>query len=304
ESQSIRPDMYLITDSAESVTCRVPVVSATANQGIEQLRKHGIKHIVRAGKHLDSLGQHDLKDLVSALQFGDWKAVGKRTVNWQQGRPYVPIAALTTEIDYPVTLYSIDTYESLSAGQELRLTNQDVFDWLNVNEYLPEEIGTESYYVEDSESDTRNLTVLLAGHDFKFLSEISAKIRLAGHDVIVDQWENHNSHDEDQSLNLLSQADIIFCEWSLGNAKWYSHNKLPGQRLICRFHAQELRTRYLGEANINNIDQFIFVSPAGKQRAQVLFGIPEEKCVVIGNTFDFTKFDVSRTNPNPKVLGL
>src|SRR5699024_6579339 len=78
----------------------------------------------------------------------------------------------------------------------------------------------------------------------------------------------------------------------------------PGQRLICRFHAQELRTRYLGEANINNIDQFIFVSPAGKQRAQVLFGIPEEKCVVIGNTFDFTKFDVSRTNPNPKVLGL
>src|SRR5699024_1888783 len=45
-------------------------------------------------------------------------------------------------------------------------------------------------------------------------------------------------------------------------------------------------------------------SPVGMRRAQVRFGIPEEKSVVIGNTFDFSRLARYRPAINPKVLGL
>ncbi|MFP3361566.1 group 1 glycosyl transferase, partial [Planococcus sp. SIMBA_143] len=80
------------------------------------------------------------------------------------------------------------------------------------------------------------------GHDLKFLPQIMAQLEAAGHRVIVDQWDGHDIHDEERSLRLLAEADVIFCEWALGNVKWYSHHKQDDQRLVVRLHAQELRT--------------------------------------------------------------
>src|SRR5699024_11075066 len=117
-------------------------------------------------------------------------------------------------------------------------------------------------------------------------------------------WDGHNGHDEELSRRMLSEADVIFCEWALGYFDWYCHNKLPGQRLITRFHAQELRTKFLHKANIDNIDTFIFVSPTGMRRAQVLSGIPKDKSVVVGNTFNLEDFARYRPQINPKNLGL
>src|SRR5699024_411615 len=178
---------------------------------------------------------------------------------------------------------------------------QEVFAWQDVK-HVPKTASSAENDVPPDVS--KQLTVLLAGHDFKFFSEISTSIRQAGHRIIVDHWESHTDHDEESSRRLLAEADVIFCEWSLGNIRWYSHNKLPGQKLVTRFHAQELRTKFLREADINNIDTFIFVSPAGMRRAQVLFSIPDEKCTLIGNTFNFDNFDKDRYAINPKTHGL
>lgn len=301
ERQTTRPDMYLVTDTQEVVFSRVPVIKVAASQRAKELRAHSISYVIRAHQGLKMLDEHSLQDLVGALQFGDWKAVGKRNVHWKIGDPYVPIAALTTDINDEITLYDLDSYERIADGEQLSLTDEDVFAWQIVNDSVVEQAEHERKVSVD---ETPKLTVLLAGHDFKFFTEIRNIIEQAGHEVIIDHWENHNSHDEDQSLEKLAQADVIFCEWSLGNVSWYSHNKLPGQRLISRFHAQELRTRYLHETNIANVDTFVFVSPTGMRRAQVLFGIPDEKCIVVGNTFNFNNLDITRDEINPKVLGL
>src|SRR5699024_7679189 len=219
----------------------------------KELQKRNIDYVIRAREKLGSLDNHHVEDLIGALRFGTWKAVGKRTVQWKDPEPYVPIAALTSDIDDQVVLYNRETYGALNNGSSLHLTDQEVFAWQDVK-HVPKTASSAENDVPPDVS--KQLTVLLAGHDFKFFSEISTSIRQAGHRIIVDHWESHTDHDEESSRRLLAEADVIFCEWSLGNIRWYSHNKLPGQKLVTRFHAQELRTKFLREADINNIDTF------------------------------------------------
>lgn len=301
EQQSVRPDLYLITDSAE-VTAQVPVAFGTPEERVQKLRELDIKHVVQAREDLGTIGRHDVEDLVGALRFGDWKAVGKRNVRWQKNEPYVPIAALNADINDQVTLYDLETYQRLKKGEKVTLADENVFAWQIVKDVVSRESVQRAKSASAPAS--KQLTVLLAGHDFKFMPEITAKIRQAGHRILIDRWEGHNAHNEEASRRMLAEADVIFCEWALGNVNWYSHNKQPGQRLITRFHAQELRTNFLHKANIGNIDTFIFVSHTGMRRARVLFGVPSEKSVVVGNTFNLNEFARYRPQINPKSLGL
>nr|WP_298249103.1 glycosyltransferase [uncultured Halomonas sp.] len=134
--------------------------------------------------------------------------------------------------------------------------------------------------------------VLVAGHDLKFFTLLQKKLEATGQfEFLTDQWQGHNKHDEAKSLALLEQADVIFCEWCLGNLKWYSQHKKPGQRLVARFHAQEARTPYMGEANWDNIDHISFVSEHTRRQALEVFrGFPFDKTSVIPNYLDDTKF--------------
>ncbi|MBB3142611.1 glycosyltransferase family protein [Halomonas organivorans] len=134
--------------------------------------------------------------------------------------------------------------------------------------------------------------VLVAGHDLKFFTLLQKKLEATGQfEFLVDQWQGHNKHDEARSHALLEQVDVIFCEWCLGNLQWYSHNKKPHQRLVARFHAQESRTPYMGEANWDNIDHISFVSEHTRRQAlEVFTGFPLDKTSVIPNYLDDTKF--------------
>lgn len=136
------------------------------------------------------------------------------------------------------------------------------------------------------------IRVLVAGHDLKFFTLLQKKLEATGQfEFLTDQWQGHNKHDEAKSRALLEQADVIFCEWCLGNLKWYSHHKQPHQRLVARFHAQEARTPYMGEANWDNIDHVSFVSEHTRRQALEVFdGFPFDKTSVIPNYLDDTKF--------------
>ncbi|WP_006787621.1 hypothetical protein [Thiorhodospira sibirica] len=96
--------------------------------------------------------------------------------------------------------------------------------------------------------------------------------------------------DEAKSRALLEQADVIFCEWCLGNLKWYSHNKQPHQRLVARFHLQERELPYVAESNWDNIDHISYVSEFIRREGQKAFGFPFEKTSVIPNLLDESKF--------------
>lgn len=143
-----------------------------------------------------------------------------------------------------------------------------------------------------SQQAKRKTRVLVAGHDLKFFTLLQKKLEDTGQfEFLIDQWAGHNKHDETQSRSLLEQADVIFCEWCLGNLKWYSHHKKPHQRLVARFHAQELRAPYMGEADWHAIDHVSFVSEHTRRQAlEVFLGFPTAKTSVIPNYLDTTKF--------------
>lgn len=133
--------------------------------------------------------------------------------------------------------------------------------------------------------------VLVAGHDLKFFTLLQKRLEATGDfEFIIDQWQGHNKHDEAKSRSLLDQADVIFCEWCLGNLKWYSHNKRPHQRLVARFHLQERELPYVAEANWDNIDHISYVSEFIRREGQKTFGFPFEKTSVIPNLLDESKF--------------
>ena len=127
-------------------------------------------------------------------------------------------------------------------------------------------------------------TILIAGHDLKFIEKIIEKLRDDNYRVLIDQWKAHNKHSTRQSQKLLKQADIIICEWCLGNAVWYSHNKLAHQRLIVRFHRQEIETAYPEKINLDAIEKMIFVGPHYMRKALHKYAWKEEdKFIFIGN---------------------
>ncbi|GEN26270.1 glycosyl transferase [Halomonas cupida] len=139
--------------------------------------------------------------------------------------------------------------------------------------------------------ETRKIRVLVAGHDLKFFTPLQKRLEETGKfEFLVDQWTGHNSHDEKKSLELLPQADVIFCEWCLGNLKWYSHHRLPHQRLVARFHAQEAKLPYMADAKWDAIDHIAFVSEHTRKNALGVFGLEENLTSVIPNGIDIERF--------------
>lgn len=133
------------------------------------------------------------------------------------------------------------------------------------------------------------MNVLIAGHDLKFIKFYIDYLEKSDHEVRVDQWENHVVHNIKKSFSLLEWADVIFCEWGLGNTIFYSKNKRSNQRLIVRLHRQELETSYLSQAKISKIDCFIAVSPYIYEEFTRIFHLPREKMHLVYNNVDLSK---------------
>jgi glycosyltransferase involved in cell wall biosynthesis len=139
------------------------------------------------------------------------------------------------------------------------------------------------------------LTVLVAGHDLKFFRPLRNALESTGrYSFLVDDWEGHNKHDEQRSLALLPRADVIFCEWCLGNLEWYSHRKLPHQRLVARFHAQERLLPYLDRSNHVAIDHIAYVSEAARAKALARCRFPRGRTSVIENMIDECRFKLAK----------
>lgn len=146
-------------------------------------------------------------------------------------------------------------------------------------------------------------TVLVAGHDLKFAGPLLEALEGAGHTVLIDQWESHTQHDEARSLELLAQADTIFCEWGLGNAVWYSKHVRAQQRLIVRVHSQELFRPYLSRVNHARVDHYLFVGELIRRAAVESHGVPEAKTQLIPNFVRTDALDLEKIDGVSKTLG-
>lgn len=132
-------------------------------------------------------------------------------------------------------------------------------------------------------------TLLIAGFDLKFILPYINGLEKK-YNVILDKWSGHNLHDEKKSQKLLKQANIIFCEWMLGNSVWYSKNKLDHQKLIVRLHRFELTTDYITKIKIENIDKIIAVSYYFYQKIISTLDINYQKIEIINNGIEILDY--------------
>ena len=133
--------------------------------------------------------------------------------------------------------------------------------------------------------------LLIAGHDLRFVGELRKSLGGAGVEVREDLWEGDKKHSVSRSRELSSRADMVLCEWCLGNAVWYSHNALPDQRLVVRLHRVELQTSYPLEAAIDRINAWVFVAEHILQEALERFSLPSSRLMVIQNLVDVERFE-------------
>ena len=114
------------------------------------------------------------------------------------------------------------------------------------------------------------LTLVIAGHNLQFIERFIPGFEAAGFHVLVDTWQGHAEHNEADSLALLAQADVILCEWLLGNACWYAAHKPAHVPLVVRCHAMELNKKYIHQLPLDAVAALVVVSPYMKTRlAQV-----------------------------------
>ncbi len=147
--------------------------------------------------------------------------------------------------------------------------------------------------------------ILFAGHDLKFAKHIIEYFQEAdGYEVRCDNTKHGGIVDEQESRLLLEWADVIFCEWGLGNAVWYSNNKRPGQKLIVRMHLQERETPYPSQFDMGAVDAIISIAPYWFEEFQKLFPIPREKMKIIFNLVDMDAFRHSRHPDSVFHLGI
>ncbi|TCI39152.1 MULTISPECIES: glycosyltransferase [Exiguobacterium] len=201
-----------------------------------------------------------------------------------------PMHELILGADYPLFVNSEDEFIEKA---KLALTDERVYRDAasRLYEMAQYYTFTNTYKrLHDELWGMKKINLLFAGHDFKFLRLFMDYFeRHPRFNVLIDEWEGHKIHDVNHSKACLDQADIIFCEWGLGNAVWYSHHKKPHQTMIVRIHRQEKETPFPREYNLHNIDRIILVSPYMLEEMYRLFRIPRHKMTMIYNAVDGTR---------------
>ncbi len=150
----------------------------------------------------------------------------------------------------------------------------------------------------------RGKTILIAGHDLRFIQNISRLFANRGYKITIDRWKGHEKHDEEKSQRLLNQADIIIAEWCLGNAVWYSKNVRSHQRLLVRLHLQERDTGFPYKVNMDNVHKVIFVGPHILREVQRMCSWPVEKLEVLPNYVDEVDFNRDKLEDSTFNLGM
>jgi hypothetical protein len=124
------------------------------------------------------------------------------------------------------------------------------------------------------------LRVLVAGHDLKFMREIYSYFRdRKGARIDVDAWAGHTDPDTEQRRLLAEQAQVIWCEWLLGNAVYYARRKRPDQYLIVRLHHQEMDLPFRRQIRWSAVDHLRSLRSTKVRWGPVHVGVPRHRPV-------------------------
>ncbi|MPC00385.1 hypothetical protein YZ37_000805 [Campylobacter lari] len=180
---------------------------------------------------------------------------------------------------YPYFINEIDELESVIENK-----NQVEIDYKAL--VFPYLFDNRKNFFEDKLSDVKNKKITIASHDYKFIDHFYSYLKSIGFMVDKDLWEWGDNKYLDRSKYCVHNSDVIFCEWGLSNAVWYSKNISENNKLIVRIHAQEVRqkaVKFGHQLNIENVDKIIFVSERIRKLALDIFGWQENTTCVIPN---------------------
>ncbi|TBT83385.1 glycosyltransferase [Propioniciclava sinopodophylli] len=274
-AQSVRPAAVLVEGELDAVSARLP--HGVAVLPVESAVPTDVDWVAQ---WTGGLPRTHAEDLLIAAQFGTWERITARPASSSDAG-----APLLTVGDTPRRQGDFVRAGALATGDDLgRVTEAAgrAAEWLVAPRPAQgeDEGGLPASAVEGPRR------ILVAGHDLKFARGLIAELEAQGHTVLIDQWRGHNQHDEEASHALLAQADVVFCEWGLGNLVWYSRHVADHQRLVVRVHAQEITLPYLALANHQAVDQYIFVGELMRRAAVTSHGVPQHKARVVPNPVD------------------
>lgn len=294
-SQSVRPTVVAgqdISEEAREILCEA---------SIEVTNKEMPYNVYVADcetlKTLDwSSSRTFFEDLLLTTQFGRWGTIEVLDSSNYDGKTPVVQSGFS---GIPVLKYRIS--EIIDAGQHLGVFLPEMSESQPGVTRLE---ATQQSLDSEGACDLTNSTILIAGHDLKFANFLIDDWTARGAKVIIDKWESHTKHDPEQSASLVKEADIVFCEWGLGNAVWYSQKVREDQMLIVRVHSQELFRPFLSQIHHENVDKYVFVGELIRQAAVISHGVPEEKTVVIPNPVDIDALSLPKNPGSEFALGL
>lgn len=149
------------------------------------------------------------------------------------------------------------------------------------------------------------IKIVFAGHDLKFAAMIMTYFKQnPAFEVKIDQWDSHSKHDEKHSEACVKWADIVFCEWGLGNAVWYSKHKQQNQKLLVRMHFQEKDLAFPQQMDVDKVDKIIVITPYMLEEFHRIFGIPRSKMMYFDNLIDAEKLDAAKLPGSEFHLGI
>ncbi|EGO2713205.1 glycosyltransferase, partial [Enterococcus faecalis] len=149
------------------------------------------------------------------------------------------------------------------------------------------------------------IKIVFAGHDLKFARMIIDYFEnCTQFEVKIDKFDSHEKHDVGHSKECLEWADVIFCEWGLGNLVWYSNNKKDNQVLIARLHFQEKDLKFLRMVDFEKVDKFIAITPYMLEEFHRIFNIPKCKLNYLDNLIDAKQLNLPKVNGSEFNIGI
>ena len=303
--QSVLPTRVLVVGDAEAARERLAHhgVDVHAWDGGDLYNAMTADYVVRLEEPVAT--RTGMEDLLHTRSFGNWERIsGVVDPDHAAGEAFAHETRAPMSGPVMVHRSVIRTHHRSPRPYEAGLEQDDA---KGVHLTLPAaspgiEQGTTA--PTDTGRSTRHLKVVVAGHDLKFARAMIRDLRAAGHEVEIDEWADHANHDEERSSRLLQGADVVVCEWGLGNAVWYSKHLMPGQRLVVRVHSQELRRPYLASIKHSAVDAYVFVGDLIRDAAVASHGVPADKAHVVPNAVDLDGLDLPKSPGAETTLGL
>jgi glycosyltransferase involved in cell wall biosynthesis len=203
-------------------------------------------------------------------------------------------------LDYPLL---VDSYGDISRVVRAVADNPELLDHLvdrvtavarqhsysSVAGSLDRVIRSDSSQGDEPRLD--GVKVAIASHDLKFAGMLIDELTTAGAELRYDHWRGGRRHDEAHSRDLIEWADVVFAEWCLANAAWYSENRRASQKLLIRFHRTEINTEWPEMIDLNSATGVYFVSDYMREKAAQKFEWPSARLYTIPNFVDAIPLD-------------